>query len=194
MYTPRHPSKLPQFLLAGQLISYSISNLVLLVLSLVAMSKAKGQPDAHFPDWAVYNYTASAAGVGTIVLITTFITALSRYRRRVGPSAFITPRYVRRCTLYTTAVHALALLMVFHEAYAWEQIAPGEKHQIPWSLLSIKNVITHPMGAFVFKTTGLTIVTGVLFTGFSLALEEPCVREYPGNEPATRTPSTVQVI
>ncbi|CAH0043268.1 unnamed protein product [Clonostachys solani] len=190
----RHPSRVAQFLLTTQLIIFAISNLALLALSFVAMSNARRQPDAIFPDWAVYNYTAAAAGVGFAVLFTTFITALGRHRRASGPGPFLTPRYVRRCTLFTVALHAAALLLVFHEAYVWEQISPGEKHQIPWSLLTIKHVVDLKIGGFVFKIAGLTILTGSLFTGLSLAFEEPSVREYPSKEAATRSPSTLQAI
>jgi hypothetical protein len=37
-------------------------------------------------------------------------------------------------------------------------------------------------------------LTGALFTGLSLAFEEPGVREYPNKEVTTRTPSTLQVL
>ncbi|CAG9944658.1 unnamed protein product [Clonostachys rosea f. rosea IK726] len=151
----RHPSRLAQFILTAQLVVFAISNLALLALSFVAMAKTKRLPDTMYPDWAVYNYTISTAGVSSLVLVATFITT----------------------------------------AYVWEQVSQGERHQIPWSLLTIKTtVLSVPAGSLVFKLTSIIILTGALFTGLSLAFEEPGVREYPNKEVTTRTPSTLQVL
>ncbi|KAK7213667.1 hypothetical protein V2G26_020845 [Clonostachys chloroleuca] len=186
----RHPSRLAQFILTTQLVVFAISNLALLALSFVAMAKTRRLPDPMYPDWAVYNYTAATAGVASLVLVASFITTVGRHRRASGPGPFLTPRYVRRCTLFTAVLHALALVLIFHEAYVWEQLSQGEKHEIPWSLLTIRStVLSVPVGGLVFKLTSIIILTGALFTGLSLAFEEPDVREYQSKEVTTRTPS-----
>ncbi|CAG9996527.1 unnamed protein product [Clonostachys byssicola] len=187
----RHPSKLAQFILAAQLVIFAVANLVLLALSLAAMAKIKRIKNILYPDWAIYNYTAAAAGVASLVLVASLITTVARHRRASGPGPFLTPSYVRRCTLFTTVLHALALVLIFHEAYVWAQLSPI--YEIPGSLLAVGRTATHRVGGMVFSLTGSIILTGVLFTGLSVAFEDPGVREYPKKELTTRSPSMLQV-
>ncbi|KND92158.1 hypothetical protein TOPH_03112 [Tolypocladium ophioglossoides CBS 100239] len=104
--TPSRPRRLIKLILAGLVALYSVSNLVLFVLSCVAWSKAKdhasndcilmGSVECGFTRWALYSLIAAAAMI--CFSITAVMAVSSVFRARGAP---VDPLYVFRGIFFT---------------------------------------------------------------------------------------------